>query len=122
VDYVHSHGHDISGPQPDPPKAFVALDNIANTIGTQNKLDMTKLTACVKKQDESTIRASMKLGSSLGLEGTPQVYVNGERIAGGAQPVEVVWAAIDRALKAEGIQPPAAPAAPTSPSAVHPGH
>ncbi len=123
VDYVHSHGQDISGPQSDPPKSFTALDNIANTIGTQNKLDITKLTACVKKQDEATIRASMKLGTALGIEGTPQVYVNGERIAGGAQPVEVVWAAVDRALKAEGIQPPAPPpAAPASGSAVHPGH
>ena len=119
VDYVHTHGQDISGPQPDPKKAFIALDNIANTIGNQNKVEAAKLSACTAKQDESAVRASMKLGASLGLEGTPQVYVNGERIAGGAQPVEVVWSAVDRALKAEGIQPPSA--APASGSSPHPG-
>ncbi len=130
VDYVHAHGHEISGEQPDPAKSFLALDNIANTFGTQNKVDTTKLTACLKKQDESGIRASMKLGTSLGLEGTPQVFVNGERLPSGARPVEELWPAIDRALKAEGEEPPAAPAPATpagTPSAApadatHPGH
>ena len=53
VDYVHSHGRDISGAQPDPAKSFVALDNIAGTMGTQSKVDQTQLAMCLKKQDES---------------------------------------------------------------------
>jgi len=123
VDYVHAHGHEISGEQADPAKSFTALDNIANTIGTQNKLDDAKLMACVRKQDDSAVRASMKAGNALGLEGTPQVYVNGERLPSGARPAEEVWNAIDRALKAEGIQPPPAPATPAGTAiTAQPGH
>lgn len=113
VDYVHTHGQDISGAQADPKKSFTDLDNIAGSIATQNKVDRTKLTACLAKQDDSTVLSSMKLGTTLGLEGTPQVFVNGERLPSGARPVEELWPAIDRALKAEGIQPPAEPAAAT---------
>ena len=52
VDYVHSHGQDISGAQADPKKSFTDLDNIASTIATQNKVDKTTLTACLQKQDD----------------------------------------------------------------------
>jgi protein-disulfide isomerase len=106
VDYLHSHADDISGAQHDPAKSFTALDNIAGTMGTQNKVDGAKLAACLKKQDESVVRSSLKLGDTLGIEGTPQVFVNGERLPSGARPVEELWPAIDRALKAQGIQPP----------------
>ena len=106
VDYVHTHGQDISGPTHEPAKSFAALDSIADTIARRSNVDTTKLDGCMKKQDLSTIDASLKLGTSLGIEGTPQVFVNGERLAGGARPLEEVWAAVDRALKAEGIQPP----------------
>lgn len=106
VDYVHSHARDISGAQPDSAKSFVALDNIAGTIGTQSKVDETQLAMCLKKQDESVVNSSLKLGASLKVEATPQVFVDGERLPGGAQPVEELWPAIDRALKAQGIQPP----------------
>jgi len=58
VDYLHSHGDDISGAQHDPAKSFLALDNIAGTIATQNKVDEAKLAACLKKQDESGVRSN----------------------------------------------------------------
>jgi len=115
VDYVHSHGQEISGASPNPAKSFIDLDNIAGNIGSANKVDNTQLTACLKKQDQSVVNASIKLGTALGLEGTPQVYVNGEKLPSGAQPVEDLWPAIDRALLAEGIQPP-----PTAPPAAAP--
>jgi protein-disulfide isomerase len=108
VDYVHSHARDISGAQPDPAKSFIALDNIAGTIGTQSKVNETQLAMCLKKQDESVVNSSLKLGGSLKVEATPQVFVDGERLPSGAQPVEELWPAIDRALKAQGIQPPPA--------------
>ena len=122
VDYVHSHGQDISGAQNDPKKSFTDLDNIAGTIAGQNSVDKTKLTACLQKQDDSMVRSSMKLGTTLGLEGTPQVFVNGERLPSGARPVEELWPAIDRALKAEGVQPPAETAPATAKPATQPGH
>jgi hypothetical protein len=58
----------------------------------------------------------------LGLEGTPELYVNGERI-NGAVPENELWAVIDRALAAAGEQPPAPQqslAAPASPGASKP--
>ena len=61
---------------------------------------------CLKKQDASLVYQSLKLGASLGLNATPQVFVDGERLPSGAQPIENLWPAIDRALKAKGIQPP----------------
>jgi protein-disulfide isomerase len=106
VDFVHSHGRDISGAQPDSAKSFTDLDNIAGTIGKQSKVDETQLALCLKKQDESVVSSSLKLGATLKVEATPQVFVDGERLPSGAQPVEELWPAIDRALKAQGIQPP----------------
>jgi protein-disulfide isomerase len=61
---------------------------------------------CVKKQDETVINQSLKVGASLGVDATPQVFVDGERLPSGARPVEELWPAIDRALRAKGIQPP----------------
>jgi protein-disulfide isomerase len=116
VDYVHSHGQDISGAQSDAAKSFVALDNIAQTMGTQNKVNQTELAMCLSKQDESLVNQSLKLGTSLGVNGTPQVFVDGERLPSGAPLVSELWPAIDRALKAQGIQPPAQKAPEPAPS------
>jgi hypothetical protein len=52
------------------------------------------------------VRSSLKSGESLGIHATPQMFVNGERLPSGARPADELWPAIDRALKAEGIQPP----------------
>jgi protein-disulfide isomerase len=130
TDYVHGHGQEISGETRDPSKSYAALDRIARQEATLGKLDEARLNACIAKQDESVPRASAKLAQDLGIEGTPAVYVNGERVNGGAVPQEEIWIVIDRALRAEGIQPPppplpvaplpaapAAPAAATAPAA-----
>ncbi len=106
VDYLHSHGEEISGSAPDPAKSFLALDTAAREQGTKAHLSMDKLNACIQKQDPAPVRPSMHEAEALGIEGTPQVFVNGERIAGGARPIDELWDAIDRALKADGVQPP----------------
>ncbi len=116
VDYLHTHGEDVSGPDHDAAKSNALLDKLAREEGARAKLNAGVLDACLAKQDESVVRASMKEADGLKIDGTPTLFVNGERIAG-AQPVETVWAAIDRALRAEGITPPANPqsAAPAKP-------
>jgi predicted DsbA family dithiol-disulfide isomerase len=48
----------------------------------------------------------MKQGDSLGVNGTPTLFINGERISG-ALPQDELWIAIDRALREAGVQPPA---------------
>src|SRR6201996_5739344 len=106
VDYVHTHGAEITGPAHDSQAAFKTLDKLTGEEGQRSKLDGTKLDQCVAKQDETVVRASMKQGDSLGVNGTPTLFINGERISG-ALPQAEVWMAIDRALREAGMQPPA---------------
>jgi protein-disulfide isomerase len=114
VDYLHTHGDDITGPQRDAAKSAATLDKLARDEGQRSKLDSGKLDACLAKQDDSAVRASLKEGDTLGVDGTPTLFINGERLSG-ALPESQVWLAIDRALKAEGITPPP-PAQPNPPS------
>ncbi len=110
VDYLHSHGQEVNGENRDTARSFATLDRIARQEGTLGKLDAAKLDACLAKQDESAVRASTQEALALGIESTPQTFVNGERFDG-ALPQEQVWMVIDRALRAAGENPPAAPAA-----------
>ena len=116
VDYAHSHGHEINGDGQDVAKSFATLDQAARDTGKRASVNDARLNACIAKQDEAPVRASLREGEKLGIEGTPQVFVDGERISPGARPATDIWDAIDRALKAEGVTPPerkaAAPAAP----------
>lgn len=112
VDYLHSHGDEITGEDRNLTKSFATLDRIARQQGTLAKVDSSKLDACIVKQDETSVRASAKEADSLGVDGTPALFIEGERI-NGAVPEEQLWLVIDRALRAAGEQPPAAtPAAP----------
>jgi protein-disulfide isomerase len=113
VDYLHGHGDEVTGDDRDLKKSFAALDRIADQEATLGKLDETALNACMTKQDETQIRASAKLAEDLGIDGTPAVYVNGERVNGGAVPQNELWMAIDRAVRAAGEQPPTTQAAAT---------
>ena len=116
VDYVHTHGEVISGPDNDPAKAGERLDKLTEQNGTKYKLDAAKLSACVAKQDNSKILAEMKAGDKLGVDATPTFFVNGERWAG-VLPEQQLWIMIDRALRDQGITPPPDSAQPQSASA-----
>ncbi|MDE3187751.1 MAG: thioredoxin domain-containing protein [Acidobacteriota bacterium] len=114
VDYIHSHGEEITGQDRNLTKSFATLDRIARQQATIAKLDTTTLDACIAKQDETQVRASAAEADRLGVDGTPAVFVDGERVNGGAVPAEQLWLVIDRALRAAGEEPPAAaPAAAT---------
>jgi protein-disulfide isomerase len=115
VDYLHSHVDEISGDGRDLQKSFASLDRIARQEGTLGKLNEDQLNACIAKQDDTQVRAESNEADALGIDGTPAVFVDGERVNGGAVPEDELWAAIDRALIAEGEQPPAPPAAPAPP-------
>jgi protein-disulfide isomerase len=108
VDYLHSHGQEVNGENRDLTKSFASLDRVARQEAALGKLDGVKLDACLAKQDETAVRASSKEAQSLGIEGAPYVFVNGERFDG-ALPQEQVWMVIDRALRAAGVAVPAAP-------------
>ncbi|MFP5237542.1 MAG: DsbA family protein [Acidobacteriota bacterium] len=114
VDYLHSHGQEINGPDRNLTKSYAALDRVARDEATVAKLDGTKLDACIAKQDESKINESRHEADALGVNGTPALFINGERIDG-AVPEDQVWTVIDRALRDSGEQPPAQPAPATPP-------
>jgi protein-disulfide isomerase len=120
VDYVHAHGDEVSGSDRDVAKASATLDRLAREQGAKEKVDVTKLDACLKKQDNGAVLASMQEADHLNIDGTPTLFINGERISG-AQPIDQVWKAIDRALEAEGEKPPVvSPSPAASPGASTP--
>jgi protein-disulfide isomerase len=116
VDYLHGHGDEVTGPDRNLPKSFAALDRIALQEATLGKLDIARLNACLSKQDESQVRASLHEADALKIEGAPAVFVDGERFDG-AIPEEQLWMVIDRALRAAGVEPPPPAAATAAPSA-----
>jgi protein-disulfide isomerase len=118
VDYLHTHGQDITGPDRDLAKSNVTLDKLADQEGARDQLDASKLDACLAKQDDTKIMAEMRAADKAGVEATPTFFVSGERWAGQLEENQL-WTMIDRALTEQGITPPSsgqpaahAPAAP----------
>lgn len=108
VDYIHANDTEISGNQSQPnlSASFKKLDDATRAEGVRQKVDTAKLDACIAKQDESGIRASIQQGDVLGIDGTPTLFINGER-AVGALSQQVLWTIVDRAIRdAGGIPPP----------------
>jgi protein-disulfide isomerase len=126
VDYVHAHAAEMGGSDKTVAKANEMLDQIALDEGARQKLAAEDLSACIKKQDESKIRAAMQQGDALGVGATPVLYINGEKLEG-AHPIEYIYRMIDGALTAAGKTPPppveVPPAVPTdAPPAAKPGN
>ncbi len=114
VDYLHGHAQEVTGPDRNLPKSFDALDRIARQEATVAKLDANKVDACLARQDETEVHASLKEADALKVESAPALFIDGERVDG-AIPEEQLWLVIDRALRAAGEQPPAAPLPPAPP-------
>jgi protein-disulfide isomerase len=107
VDYLHANQQVVSGQQGhDAQNAF--LDRSAVLQGQQHGVDSVKLAACLKTQDETAIKASIKEGDTVGVTATPTLFVNGEEMDG-ALPIAEIRAILDRALLQAGVQPPAHP-------------
>lgn len=111
VDYIHAHASDIGADPKDAkaektlPRATAQLDTLTTEQGKFQKADMPKLEACLTKQDTAPVQASRKLGESLNIDSTPTLFINGDKIDG-AVPIDFIFAEIDSALRAEGVQPP----------------
>jgi protein-disulfide isomerase len=105
VDYLHSHGQEVSGPDRNLAKSDATLDRIARQEATVGKLDSALIDACLAKQDDSEVKESLRQAEVLKIEGAPAVFVDGERFDG-AIPEEELWLVIDRALRAQGVEPP----------------
>jgi protein-disulfide isomerase len=78
-----------------------SLEGYARDIG----LDLARYQAdLASPRSAATIERDTDLGSSLGVNGTPAVFINGRRLPGGAAPIETFKALIDEELaKAEAM-------------------
>ncbi len=112
ADYVHANKQQVDN-EKTPDARLVAIDKIAMEQGQKHSVDTVKLQSCIKTQNEDAVRASMKEADGIGVNATPTLFINGQKIDG-AVPVSELRAALDSALKDAG-QPvpqhlPSAPA------------
>jgi protein-disulfide isomerase len=114
ADYIHANQHEVNN-EKTPGARLEALDKLTMLQGQKHNLDVVKLQSCIKAQDESAVKASMKEAEAIGVEATPTLFVNGEKMDG-AQSVTEMRAALDRALKDADLPVPehAAATAPAS--------
>jgi protein-disulfide isomerase len=113
ADYIHANQQEVSG-EKTPEARAAALDRLILLQGQKHNLDVVKLQSCIKAQDESVVKASIKEGDAVGVEATPTLFVNGE-VIDGAVPISQLRAALDRALRDANLPVPEhAAAAPAS--------
>ena len=104
VDYLHANQNVVNGAQGHDAQ-FAQIDRTALMQGQQRNVDLAKLQACIKTQDDSAIKASLHEGDSVGVTATPTLFVNGEEMDG-ALPIAELRAVLDRALTQAGVPPP----------------
>jgi protein-disulfide isomerase len=119
VDYIHAHAAEIGGEEKSLAKANDTLDSLAREEGKRQKLNLDAVNACITKQDDTAIKESVKLGETLGVDSTPALFINGEKMEG-ALPLEYVYRIIDNALIASGQTPPPPPPHPAPPVQAQP--
>jgi|SRR5208283_957944 len=114
ADYIHANQHEVSN-EKTPEARFAALDRLTMLQGQKHNVDTIKLQSCIKAQNDSAVKASMKEADGIGVEATPTLFVNGEKIDGAVPPSEL-RAALDRALKDANLPVPDHAAASTAPA------
>jgi protein-disulfide isomerase len=115
ADYIHANQREVNS-EKTPAAKTDALDRLTMLQGQKHNLDVVKLQSCIKAQDETAVKASMKEAEGIGVEATPTLFINGQKIDG-AVPVSEVRAALDQALKDANLPVPehaTVAAAPTS--------
>lgn len=115
ADYIHTNKREVDSQQT-PAARFDTIDKITLSQGQKHNLDSAKLQSCIKAQNDSAVKASMKEADDLGVNGTPALFINGRKLDG-AVPINEVRAALDAALRDAGEPVPQhAPVASAPPS------
>jgi len=121
ADYVHSNQQEVSNAGTAAPAAAAKptleqqqayLDHLAMEQAQKHQLQIEPVQACLRTQTQTAVQASMHEGEQLGVEATPTLFVNGEKVDG-AVPASELRAMIDRALRDAGRKTPGQ-AAPSS--------
>jgi protein-disulfide isomerase len=115
ADFIHANQKDVNNEKRGDPQ-FALLDKLTLEQGKKHNLDATKLEACIKAQNEDVVKASVKEGEALGIDATPTMYVNGQKVDG-ALPITEMRAILDSALTQAGVPAPAHPAEAPQPGA-----
>jgi protein-disulfide isomerase len=125
-DYVHANQQLVtSGGNASPAAAATRaslqqqqeyLDHVAEEQAQKHQLEMGPLKACLQAQVKTAVQASMHEGTELGVEATPTLFVNGEKVDG-AVPAAQLRAMIDRALRDAGESVPSQASQPSTPAA-----
>lgn len=113
ADYVHENQQQINGTREQKRTAagmHEELDRITRTYGSKHNVDAAKLDACIKAQPDAALTASVKEAESLGVQATPTLFINGQKVDG-AVPASELRAMIDNALLDVGEQVPSRTAA-----------
>jgi len=113
ADYVHSHQKEITGSQRALAEQFAALDKLTVDVGQRHKLEAAALESCVKAQKDDAVQESVKEGSALGVQATPTMFINGQKIDG-VMPEGEFRALLDASLRDAGVEAPAAPGSPAA--------
>jgi protein-disulfide isomerase len=114
ADYIHTNQQEVNN-EKTPGARLEALDKLTILQGQKHNLDAAKLQSCVKAQDETAVKASLKDGDDIGVDATPTLFVNGQKIDG-AVPISQVRAALDNALKDENLPVPQHPGTVAAPA------
>src|SRR5580692_7268527 len=114
ADYIHSNQNEVNS-EKTPAARLEAVDKLTLLQGQKHNLDVVKLQSCIKAQDESAVKASMKEGDAIGVEATPTLFIGGQEVDG-AVSISKLRAALDLALKDANLPVPdhAAAASPAS--------
>lgn len=114
ADFVHSSQREFNA-QKGLGAQFAALDRLTLQEGQKHGLNVAPLQACVQAQNEEAIKASKREAENIGVDSTPAMFVNGQKIDG-ALPIGEIRAILDSALQQAGVPAPAHPAsAPPNP-------
>jgi protein-disulfide isomerase len=112
ADYIHANKQVIDNEKTLPAR-LDAVDKMAMLQGQRHNADVVQLQSCLKAQNEDAVRASMKEADAIGVNATPTLFINGQKIDG-AVPIAEIRAALDSALRDAGQPVPAhIPSAPT---------
>jgi protein-disulfide isomerase len=105
ADYLHAHQAEVNS-EKSRDGQFMVLDRLALMQGQKQNLDGTKLQICIKAQQDERVESSVREAEALGVEATPTMFVNGEKVDG-ALGISEMRAVLDRALVRAGEPVPA---------------
>jgi protein-disulfide isomerase len=104
ADYIHANQRDVSG-QKGREEQFAELDRLTLLQGQKHELDGAKLQSCIKAQNDDAVKASVKEAEALGVDATPTMFINGQKVDGAVSAADL-RTILDRALEQAGVPAP----------------